>query len=477
MLYEDLTRSMEPVISIRNLNHFYGTGTLEKQVLFDINLDINAGEIVIMTGPSGSGKTTLLTLLGGLRAAQSGALSCLGQSLAGASEDELVAVRRHIGYIFQAHNLLPFMTAQQNVCMSLEMHPEISRRVAKSRADEVLQQVGLGDRIDYYPKNLSGGQKQRVAIARALASQPKLVLADEPTASLDKKTGRDVVDLMHDLVKQQGCTILLVTHDNRILDIADRIIHMEDGRLVTAAPPAIPSRIPGPSSSKFSQASAFELADATPSSNGSMVKVLPDASSVDIANVDMSSIDTFDAGVRSAPQPQSLQAKQTLVPGSDLAELAAYSPQPLTAVGFSEEPAADTALHFSTHTLAPQPAKFKVVCIDTDTEFLDAVGQMLDQEYFETIAIDDPASALVAVLKHRPDMILLEVKISNFNGYQLCKLLRQNPLLKRTPIIITTRQKRNIVGRIKAKLSGASGYLVKPLSQLNLITTIFPHAL
>jgi putative ABC transport system ATP-binding protein len=223
--------TIEPAITIQNLNHHFGERALRKQVLFDINLQISAGEIVIMTGPSGSGKTTLLSLIGGLRSVQEGSLRSVGKELKGADEKKLVQVRRYIGYIFQAHNLLPFLTARQNVQMSVELHENISKKEARAKSEAILQAVGLGERADYYPENLSGGQKQRVAIARALVSHPKLVLADEPTAALDSKTGRDVVNLMQRLAKEQGCTILLVTHDNRILDIADRTIHMEDGRL------------------------------------------------------------------------------------------------------------------------------------------------------------------------------------------------------------------------------------------------------
>jgi putative ABC transport system ATP-binding protein len=221
-----------PPIVIRNLNHYFGKGSLSKQVLFDINLEIKAGEIIIMTGQSGSGKTTLLSLIGALRSVQKGSLRVLEQELLGGNEDQMVWVRRRIGYIFQAHNLLQFMTARQNVQMSVELHENISAREARTKAEAILNAVGLEERVNYYPHNLSGGQKQRVAIARALVSHPQLVLADEPTAALDSKTGREVVDLMQHLAREQGCTIMLVTHDNRILDIADRILHMEDGRLV-----------------------------------------------------------------------------------------------------------------------------------------------------------------------------------------------------------------------------------------------------
>jgi putative ABC transport system ATP-binding protein len=221
-----------PVVKIENLGHYFGTGSLKKQVLYDINLQLDKGEIVIMTGPSGSGKTTLLTLIGALRSPQSGSLKILNRELLGAGKGKQIQVRRDIGYIFQAHNLLKFLTARQNVQMSLELHPEIPAKEVPERAAAMLDAVGLSDHINYYPEKLSGGQKQRVAIARALASQPKLVLADEPTAALDSKSGRDVVEIMQRLAKEQGCTILIVTHDNRILDVADRLVHMEDGHLV-----------------------------------------------------------------------------------------------------------------------------------------------------------------------------------------------------------------------------------------------------
>ncbi len=219
------------VIDINNLNQYFGQGQLRKQVLFDITLQIQSGEIVILTGPSGSGKTTLLTLIGGLRSAQEGSLQVLGREMCGASPDDLVRSRRSIGYIFQAHNLHKSLTALQNVRMGLELHEQYSVGDMQRKSAEMLELVGLGNRINYYPDDLSGGQKQRVAIARALVSHPKIVLADEPTAALDSKSGRDVVNLMQKLAKEQGCTILMVTHDNRILDVADRIVHMEDGKL------------------------------------------------------------------------------------------------------------------------------------------------------------------------------------------------------------------------------------------------------
>ncbi|MBH8563653.1 DevA family ABC transporter ATP-binding protein [Nostoc sp. CENA67] len=223
---------MNKIISIHNLSYYFGQGTLRKQVLFNINLEIYAGEIVILTGPSGSGKTTLLTLVGGLRSAQSGSLQVLERELCNASVEQLVQARRHNGYIFQAHNLHGSLTALQNVKMGLELHNHIGQQQMQTWSVQMLEQVGLGNRLHYYPDQLSGGQKQRVAIARALVSRPRIVLADEPTASLDSQSGRDVVNLMQKLAKEQACTILMVTHDHRILDIADRIVHMEDGKLV-----------------------------------------------------------------------------------------------------------------------------------------------------------------------------------------------------------------------------------------------------
>ena len=223
-----------PVIDIKKLDHYFGKGELIKQILFDINLTLKSGEVVILKGPSGSGKTTLLTLMGGLRSPQNGSLKVLGQELVGAKKHQLIKIRRNIGYIFQSHNLLECLTARQNIAMSLELYPQYSKGEIKQKTQEILEAVGLGERIDYYPQNLSGGQKQRVAIARALVSHPKIVLADEPTASLDSKSGHDVVNIMQKLAKEQGCTILIFTHDNRILDVADRIVELEDGHLKQA---------------------------------------------------------------------------------------------------------------------------------------------------------------------------------------------------------------------------------------------------
>ncbi len=226
------TGGEQALVRIRHLNHAYGEGAFRNQVLFDNTLDLMPGEIAIMTGPSGSGKTTLLTLIGALRSVQEGSLQVNGRELSGLSRRELVAVRRNIGFIFQAHNLFESLSAFQNVMMALELHP-YTRHEVHERATDMLTRLGLGHRMYYKPHAMSGGQRQRVAIARALVNRPSLILADEPTAALDKDSGRDAVDLLRQLAKEAQATVLIVTHDNRILDVADRIVSMVDGRIIS----------------------------------------------------------------------------------------------------------------------------------------------------------------------------------------------------------------------------------------------------
>ena len=224
-----------PLVEIKELNHWFGDGDQRKQVLRSINLTVQPGEITILLGPSGSGKTTLLTMVGGLRSAQDGSLRIFNQELRQTSKANLTRLRRKVGFIFQAHNLMPYLNSQQNVRLGLEVVPEWLERgqtAMNDRCNEVLGQVGLGERLEYFPSKLSGGQKQRVAIARALAASPQLLLADEPTAALDKESGRDVVDLFRTLARDNKTAIVMVTHDNKILDIADRIVKLEQGSLV-----------------------------------------------------------------------------------------------------------------------------------------------------------------------------------------------------------------------------------------------------
>ncbi|MDX8354910.1 ATP-binding cassette domain-containing protein [Cognatiyoonia sp. IB215182] len=229
---DDLSNATAPV-AVKGLNHWFGKGDARKQAIWDVNVTVAKGSLTVLMGPSGSGKTTVLTLMGCLRDVQDGGVRLLGHELNGISEAQAVMLRRQLGFIFQAHNLHESLTATQNVLMGLEVHGRHNSAQQVQAARHVLQLVGLGDRLDYLPANLSGGQKQRVAVARALVSNPKIVFADEPTAALDKDSGKSVVEMLKALGQQRGTTTIMVTHDNRILELADRIITLEDGRIVS----------------------------------------------------------------------------------------------------------------------------------------------------------------------------------------------------------------------------------------------------
>ncbi|WP_392345510.1 DevA family ABC transporter ATP-binding protein [Parasynechococcus sp.] len=221
-------------VVVDNLSHAFGQGEMRREVLQNISFSIEPGEVVLLTGPSGCGKTTLLTLIGALRTVQQGQVSVLGQFLHGAGRRRRQQVRRRIGMIFQGHNLLRCLTAEQNVQMGADLLPDLSYRARRDEARQWLRAVGLEDHMGKVPQDLSGGQKQRVAIARALAANPRLLLADEPTAALDSRTGREVVELLRRLAREQSCAVLMVTHDPRIVDVADRLLQMEDGHLKNA---------------------------------------------------------------------------------------------------------------------------------------------------------------------------------------------------------------------------------------------------
>lgn len=223
----------EMIVEARGLNHWFGTGEARKQALFDIDLALPRGSLTVLMGPSGSGKTTVLTLIGCLRAVQEGSVRLMGHELQGSNEAELTALRQRLGFIFQSHNLHESLTAMQNVIMGVQVRPGVPDHLARRAAARALHLVGLSDRLDYLPANLSGGQKQRIAVARALVGNPQMVLADEPTAALDKDSADDVVDLLKRLGAARGTSTLLVTHDNRILDRADRILTLQDGRIVS----------------------------------------------------------------------------------------------------------------------------------------------------------------------------------------------------------------------------------------------------
>jgi putative ABC transport system ATP-binding protein len=223
---------MNATVEVRDLSYTFGAASLAREVLRGLNLTLSAGEIVLLSGPSGSGKTTLLTLIGGLRAVNRGSCVVLGQQLRDASERIRVALRRRIGFVFQDHRLLGFLTAQQNVAMALEGDATKSDHERMWHASEILEEVGLSGCANALPAQLSGGQRQRVALARALVRDPELVLADEPTAALDRQSGSEVMNLLSRLANQRGSAVLIVTHDTRILGVGDRIIAMEDGIIV-----------------------------------------------------------------------------------------------------------------------------------------------------------------------------------------------------------------------------------------------------
>lgn len=220
-------------IELRNVNHWFGKGETRIQAIFDASLAIEPGTLTVLCGPSGSGKTTLLTLMGSLRKLQDGSIRLLGYELQGASQRSQEMLRRRLGFIFQAHNLHESLTARQNTLMGLQVHGAGGDRAKQNAAAvHLLEVLGLGQRIDYLPEKLSGGQKQRVAIARALVSNPEIIFADEPTAALDKDAGLAVVRMLKALGNARGTSTVMVTHDTRIIELADRIITVEDGRLV-----------------------------------------------------------------------------------------------------------------------------------------------------------------------------------------------------------------------------------------------------
>ena len=220
------------VVSVKGVNYSFGTGQSRKQVLFDNHLDVFPGQVGMMTGPSGSGKTTLLTLIGALRAVQDGSISVLGRELSDRPPAELVAIRRRIGFIFQAHNLFEALTASLNVQIALRFI-DLRQDEREHKATGILTQLGLGHRLHEKPRALSGGERQRVAIARALVTRPKLILADEPTAALDQDSAREAIRLLRALALEDGSSVLLVTHDSRVLESADRIVNLVDGRIVS----------------------------------------------------------------------------------------------------------------------------------------------------------------------------------------------------------------------------------------------------
>lgn len=219
-------------IRVKGLSKTYGTGPLAFQALKGVDFEARPGEFLMIHGPSGSGKTTLLSILGCVLTPTLGEYYLLGEKISDRSEKELPDVRlNHIGFVFQSHNLIASLTAQENVELLLRMRGR-KKNDAIKEAQALLDRVGLGDKYDRRPNELSGGQRQRVGIARALAGDPPILLADEPTASLDGETGMAVTELLKTLCVEDNRTVIVVTHDNRIYHLADRSVTMEDGKIV-----------------------------------------------------------------------------------------------------------------------------------------------------------------------------------------------------------------------------------------------------
>ena len=220
-------------IFAEGLNHYYGDGSDSIHVLKDISLEVKRGEFVALAGTSGCGKSTLLTLAGGLKSVQVGRLDILGHALQGCSLHTLNIVRNSLGMVFQSHHLMEFLTATQNIQVAMEAAVTHSYSMRKRISLELLDSVGLRGKENNYPSMLSGGQKQRVAFARALAGSPELILADEPTAALDVKTGRKVIETLRTIAKAKTITIFMATHDPKVMDMADRVIRIDDGRIIS----------------------------------------------------------------------------------------------------------------------------------------------------------------------------------------------------------------------------------------------------
>lgn len=228
--------STTPAIELKGLTKAYGDGALAFWALKGIDLQVQRGEFLMLVGPSGSGKTTLLSILGCVLSPTGGEGYLFGEPLHERREGDLPTLRlSYIGFIFQGHNLLPALTAEENVAFPLELRG-CSHHAALKEAREMLEAVGLGGMGKKMPSDLSGGQRQRVAVARAVAGRPPLILADEPTASLDAESGKQVTSLLKQLSTERGHTVIVVTHDNRIFHLADRTVYIEDGRMVP--PPA-----------------------------------------------------------------------------------------------------------------------------------------------------------------------------------------------------------------------------------------------
>ena len=510
LLFPQPSQPAAPLLVIQHLAHQIGKGTLKKQILVDINLTIYPGEIVILTGASGSGKTTLLSLIGALRSAQAGSLSVLGQELKGASNTARRLIRRNIGFMFRDHNLLPFMTTLQNVRTARQLKAIPNRKIARSRAEAVLTKVGLGGYLNAYPKNLSSGQKQRVAIARAFVNEPTLLLADEPTASLESQIGREVMLMMQRLAKEQRCAVLVVTDDTRILDIADRIIHLEDGRIfqeaIDQAPhvfAALARAVPDRSildwaisngSAPFRTpaiAPAAEPAGAQTDKNASENPILhplvSDSTPLFFSKLPKNGApETTDLPLQPPPaqKPPTVPAarpsvSQPILPPAAVPAPAISPPANLNPASVPTPPSRPiaSASASSPPVILPQQTASKtytIACIDDNPTILYTMQSFLEDDLFSVLLIQDPEQALAEILEHRPDVIVLDITMPKLDGYQICALIRQNEQFSNTPVIFIADDAKTFNSK-RAKALGVTAYLKKPFSQADLIGNIFPH--
>ena len=529
LLFPQSSQPAAPLLVIQHLDYSFGKGVLKKQILSDINLTLYPGEIVILTGAPGSGKTTLLNLIGGLRSAQTGSLNLFGQELKDASAATRIRMRRNIGFMFQEHHLLPFMTTLQNVQTIRQLKAAPNRKTA-DRAEAVLTRVGLSGHLNTYPTKLSGGQKQRVAIARALVNEPTLILADEPTASLDSHIGREVMLMMQRLAKERRCAVLLVTQDTRILDIADRIIRLEEGRLIQDAVDQAPHTFAAlaravPDRSVLDWAISngavpFRTLVIKSSAETKSLPAQPTLAEPEVAPLDQPTSENpllhplvsdttplFFSKLSQNGMPHDRQAQPPSPAQAQAAVPIAQPPvnQPLVNQPLVNQPLVNSLIEITNPSRVPTPPQsepiapvldsssnfsappalsditqqtdsktYTIACIDNNPAVLYTMQSFLEDDLFSVLLIQDPERALAEVIEHRPDVIVLNIRMPKLDGYEICALIRQNEQFSDTPIIFITDDAKAFNSK-RAKALGVVAYLKKPFSQADLIGNIFPH--
>ena len=524
LLFPPSSQPAAPLLVIQHLNYSFGKGVLKKQILSDINLTLYPGEIVILTGAPGSGKTTLLNLIGGLRSTQTGSLNLFGQELKNASAATRTRMRRKIGFMFQDHHLLPFMTTLQNVQTVRQLKAAPKRKTA-DRAEAALTRVGLAGHLNTYPTKLSGGQKQRVAIARALVNEPTLILADEPTVSLDSHIGREVMLMMQRLAKERRCAVLLVTQDTRILDIADRIIRLEEGHLIqdavdqaphtfAALARAVPDRSVLDWAISNGAVPLRTLVIKSPAETKSL-PARPTPAEPEVAPFDQQAAenpllhplvsDTTPLFFSKLSQNGTPPDRQAQPPSSAQAPSAVPIAQPPANQPPVNQPLVNSLIEITNPSLVPTPPQseaiapvlnsssnfsappalsnltqqtdskaYTIACIDNNPAILYTMQSFLEDDLFSVLLIQDPEQALAEVIEHRPDVIVLNIRMPKLDGYEICTLIRQNEQFSDTPIIFITDDAKAFNSK-RAKALGVTAYLKKPFNQADLIGNIFPH--